>query len=70
MNNLGGMDSLVFSVTRKTTQQPEGFIASYSLESLTHMGVVMICIIHSITGTTAKWSTSSKAKIRILKLQN
>jgi len=70
MNNLGGMDSLVFSVTRKTTQQPGGFIASYSLESLTHMVVVMICIIHSITGTTAKWSTSTKAKIRILKLQN
>jgi hypothetical protein len=34
------------------------------------MVVVMICIIHSITGTTAKWSTSTKAKIRILKLQN
>jgi len=34
------------------------------------MGVVMICIIHSITGTTAKWSTSTMAKIRILKLQN
>jgi hypothetical protein len=70
MNNLGGMDSQVFSVTRKTTQQPGGFIASYSLESLTHMVVAMICIIHSITGTTAKWSTSTKAKIRILKLQN
>ncbi len=25
----------------------------------------MICIIHSITGTTAKWSTSNMAKIRI-----
>jgi hypothetical protein len=70
MNNLGGMDSQVFSETRKTAQQPGGFIASYSLESLTHMGVVMICIIHSITGTTAKWSTSTMAKIRILKLQN
>jgi hypothetical protein len=34
------------------------------------MGVVMICIIHSITGTTAKWSTSTMAKNRILKLQN
>jgi hypothetical protein len=30
MNNLGGMDSQVFSETRKTTQQPGGFIASYS----------------------------------------
>ncbi len=69
-NNLGGMDSLVFSVTRKTTEHPGGFITSYSLELLTHMGVVMICIIHSITGTTAKWSTSTMAKNRILKLQN
>lgn len=35
MNNLGGMDSLVFSVTRKTTQQPGGFIAKL-LTRVTH----------------------------------